>query len=187
MPTYSYVDYARLMLALPGTSEQIAQRIGSGQRNVAYIMSSFWRLELCHPGSVGKGKVHGGKTAVWMLGAGQMATGLRVRKIGRSKAQHIAFAAIWRALEEAATAKHIARECGTALRSVYKVTETLKQAGMAHISTWDKDDLGRPVAVWVIGHGKDAERPPAKGPTQKYREYKARLRFKALTMLGACA
>lgn len=187
MPTYSYVDYARLMLALPGTSEQIALRIGSEQRNVAYIMSSFWRLGLCHPGSVGKGKIHGGKTAVWMLGAGQMAAGLRVRKIGRSKAQHIAFAEIWRRLEDGATVKHVARECGTAYRSVYSVTDTLKQAGMAHISTWDKDDLGRPVAVWVIGPGKDADKPPAKEPTQKYREYKARLRFKALTMLGASA
>jgi hypothetical protein len=185
MPAYSYIDYTRLLLSLPGTSEDIANAVGSNKTTVARLMSCLWRLGLCHPGEVRKVKMHANKTAVWLLGNGEKGAGLRVKPAQRPKAQQIAFASIWRALEDGSTAHGIAHECGASHVSVYKILGVLREAGRVHISTWESDAVGRPVAVWQLGMGRDAKKPPAKRAGEKAREYRARLRFKALTMLGA--
>jgi hypothetical protein len=184
MPAYSYTDYARILLCLPGTSEDIAERVGSDKTTVARLMSCLWFLGLCHPGGVRKVKAHSNRTAVWHLGVGDKAEGLRVRKAKRPKAQQIAFASIWRALEDGATARGAAIETGSSHVSLYNVLAVMKEHEWVHVWTWDRDAVGRPVAVWRIGPGKDAPKPRVT-KAEKARKYRARLRIRALTMLGA--
>lgn len=184
MPTYSYRDYTRLLLATPGTAEEIAARVGGHHASIARLLSSFWRLGLCYPGGIRRVKMHANKTAVWFSGDGEACDGLRVQKARRPKAQHIAFASVWKAFQDGATAHGAAAESGASKVSVYAILAELRAANAIHVSTWEKDALGRAVAVWMLGSGRDAKKPPAKRAGEKAREYRGRLAIKALTMLG---
>lgn len=184
MPSASYVDYARLLLAMPGTSEEIGEKAGMTKACAARILVSLWRLGLCHPGGVKVLKVHANRTAVWSVGEGEKAEGLRVKMAARSKAQHIAFAHLWKMLDHGATAHEAAEESGVAHASAYRMIAELKEHGLVRIAAWEPDNLGRPVAVWQIGEGASAKKPKAKRAGQKAKEYRARLVYKALTAIG---
>jgi hypothetical protein len=179
MPAMSYAAYTRLLISTPGTAEEIAERMGLDRTSTARLLSSFYRLGLCYPGGVRRVKIHANKTAVWMMGSSEPAEGVRVKPAGKVKAQHIAFANLWRSLEGGATAHGMAHEAGAANSSAYKVLGVLREASMVHIFDWEKDAMGRHVAVWLLGPGRDKLKP-RKLSRERTKAYRDRLRIRML-------
>lgn len=178
MPTASYVDYARVMLALPARADQVAERVGMTVSCVRLILRQLWSLRMAHPGEAEGARNN--VVAVWLQGDGDAAPG--VRGGGRLKpgAQLIAFATIWRALDGGARVSVVFEETGVSRDAVYRLLGFMRKAGGAHITTWEKDRFGRAVAVWTLGEGRDAPRPKLRTAGEIARQYNRRLQYRTL-------
>ena len=184
MPTISYADHAKALLALPGTAEDIAERCGMTDRGVTLMFRRMWSLGLVHPGGAEPGRSpHSGTMAVWMAGEGPRAPGIRLGSAMRPLAGHIAFASIWRELQDGGTAHGIAEDTGTNRVSVYRLLAFLREQGAIRIVGYDRDALNRSVAVWALGRGQDV-RKRLVTPSEKHRRYRERITLKPLAMLA---
>ena len=159
MPAGSFKDYAKVMNALPGTGEQIAERCGMSLDGARGILRKFWTIRLVHPEGLVKHPKNGAKTAVWVAGPGDMAHGLIVKK-DRPGINHVAFGMMWTMLQSGATKNEIVEQTGIAYLGVGSFINDLHADGKVYISTWQKDALNRwSQAVWTLGEGKDAKKP----------------------------
>lgn len=187
MPASSYLDLARVMLALPATAVEVAQRVGMTERSTRLILRRLWAVKLVHPGATREVGKHRNITAVWLPGDGKAAPGLFTSRAVALRSNLIAFATLWRALQEGSTAHDLGDDNGLSHVSVYRMLKYLRERKQVHIGGFMRDALGRPVAIWVLGEGANAPRPRAQNATVKSRLYRERKRLKALTMLGAAA
>jgi hypothetical protein len=180
MPAGGYEDYAKFMLALPGTARQIAKRTGMDESGVRRLARSFWALGLAHPGGRKPAKAHQPVEAIWRIGEGPKADGLRVATPMRPLSQHIAWKYLWRALEDGGTKQEL-REV-TGLGNV-----TIRRALLAlpvYVCEYEVDALGRPVAVWKLGKKPDAPRPAPPTEGEKWRAYQKRKAWRVLAQQG---
>jgi CRP-like cAMP-binding protein len=185
MPAASFNDHARVMLCLPATADEIAAKCGMTQRGVFTLMRRLWALRMVYPGGKQPTGPRAHPVAVWMAGEGQLCECLRVRKPLRPRAQHIAFASMWELLRDGSTAHGLADDTGCSRVSVYRLLAVLK--GHVRIVSWERDSVGRPVAVWAFGQGASAQKPRKLTAGAKWDRYHRRVAYRALTLLGAAA
>lgn len=165
MPAVSYTDYADLMLAMQGTAEQIAARVGWAKTATRVILRRMQALHLAHASHALI--VGNTKTWVWSRGIGDGGN----RKSLRPKASHIGFAHLWRELEAGATVLGAAEATGAAKPTVHKLLMHLRRKRQAHVCAWEKDAMNRPVAVWRIGVGNSVPKPK-RSNAEKQRAYR---------------
>ncbi len=74
--------------------------------------------------------------------------------------------------EDGGTVQDFVEESGLSRWTVSKVLRSLHKRRAIHITSWEKDALGRlSVRSWKLGRKKDAPRPPAKSNVQRCRDY----------------
>lgn len=74
--------------------------------------------------------------------------------------------------EDGGTVNDLSEESGLSAYTVRRVLHAMHKRGAAHITSWEKDTLGRhTVRSWKLGRKKDAVRPPAKASIERCREY----------------
>lgn len=74
--------------------------------------------------------------------------------------------------EDGGTVNDLAEESGLSAYTVRRVLHALHKRRAVHITSWEKDTLGRhTVRSWKLGRKKDAARPPAKANIERCREY----------------
>jgi hypothetical protein len=73
---------------------------------------------------------------------------------------HITFAHAWRGLDLGATVPDLSEQCGIYRSVLYRMLKTMRKQCAVHVCGWERDALGRYVAVWTLGEGKDARKPP---------------------------
>jgi hypothetical protein len=181
MPGGALADYARILRALPGTAKQIAKRTGIQADGVRIICRRLWWLGVMHPGRKQAAGLRHPAEAIWLIGEGPAAEGLNM-KPRRPLVQHIAFAHLMRALDGGATRPELIRVTG-----LYRIAvgRALKALGpMVRISEYEPDAFGRPVAVWQLGKGPDAQRPVQISERDKARRYEQRKVWRALAQQG---
>ncbi len=70
------------------------------------------------------------------------------------------------------TAKTLAEHTGMGHRYMCRLLRTLYDKGVIHVAGWERDAIGRMgVAVYALGHGKDAKKP-LKSRTQIQRDWR---------------
>jgi hypothetical protein len=182
MPGGAIADYARILCALPGTAKQIAKRTGIQADGVRIIARRLWWLGLMHPGRVRAAGLRHPAEAIWMLGDGPVAPGLRINPPRRPLVQHIAFAHLVRALEGGATRPELHRLTGLHRTAVARVIRAF--GPRLHIAEWELDSVGRPVAVWQFGRKPNAPKPKPPSESQKAQRYEQRKVWRALAQQG---
>jgi hypothetical protein len=86
----------------------------------------------------------------------------------------------------AASCREIADETGLTYETVREYFSVLHNKKVIHIDHWDMDPRGAmTVAVYRMGHGKDAKKPKPRTATQRKQAQRARER--ALHMIHATA
>lgn len=74
--------------------------------------------------------------------------------------------------EDGGTVNDLTEESGLSAYTVRRVLHAMYKRKSIHITSWEKDTLGRPnVRAWKLGRKKDAPRPPAKAGVERCREY----------------
>jgi hypothetical protein len=183
MPSASYSDYARIMLALPGTAKQVAERVEMKPRAMLRILRRLWALRMVRPDGRCPDAPANHPELRWAAGDGPAVLGARAIKPDRPCAQLIAFSYIWRALKDGDTVPSIVEQSGASRISVYRLLKTLGKN--AHVMGWEPHGTRTAVAVWVLGPGVDAKKPPRKPCAQICREWRQRQVVKALQFLPA--
>ena len=178
MPAGGFTDYANLMRALPGTARELEKRTGMGDSGVRRVLRAFWWLKLVHPGAAKIGGLRNAPEAVWMLGEGPVAAGLRIGGPVRALPQHISWAYLWRGLQDGATRTELRVLTGMSMISVQRSLKALRP--IIRISEYERDSLGRPYPVWQFGKGQSKPRPKPPTPGEKWNRYQKRLQFRAI-------
>ena len=172
------------MAALPGTGAQVAEKAGLTEWGAKMLLRQLWDLRIVHPGAVTESGPHANPTAVWMVGDGDRAHGLRVKK-HKPKLNHIAFAVLWRCLEDGATKVEVIQSSGLQHNTVRRTLDALHKCGAIRVSAWEKDSMGRSVIpVWVAGAGKDAKKPKRRTESERWRQTYERRQIQRVTMLA---
>jgi hypothetical protein len=186
MPSGSFEDYARVIAALPGTGAEVAERSGLTEWGAKMLLRQFWDLRMVHPGGVTETGPRAAHTAVWQIGDGERAPGLRVKK-HKPKLNHYSFAVLWRCLEDGATKTEAIEASGLNHNTVRRTLEALHTGGAIRVSAWEKDSMGRSVIpVWIAGAGKDAKKPKPKSAneSERWRRTYERRQIHLVTMLA---
>lgn len=181
MPAGGFAEYARLMMALPATANQIAARTGMGDGGVRRLLRKFWWLKLVHPGGKRQAGCRHPVEAVWMEGEGPAVQGLRLAAPLRASAQHIAWAVMWRALKDGATKLELQELSGVTGVSVRRAICAL--GSLVHVAEYERDALGRPFPVWKIGRKKSMQKPKPPTHAEKWRCYQARKRVRIIARM----
>jgi hypothetical protein len=185
MPASSYADLVRVMLALPGSAAEVAERVNMTQRGTTILLRRLASLKLVHIGAIRPTGPRAHPVAVWHEGEGTDNLLTRVGPPMRPRAQHIAFASVWRALQDGATVRQVVEETGVAQVSVYRILWAL--GSRAKIGGWEKDAQGRAVKAWCVSVPTNAPRPAKLTPGQKWDRYHQRVAFRTMAALGATA
>lgn len=179
MPASGFAEYARLMRALPGTANEISERIGMGDGGVRRLLRKMWWLKLVHPGGARSAGQRRPAEAVWMLGEGETAARLTLAQPLRAGLQHIAWAYMWRALEDGATRKELETLSGVTAVSVRRALRAL--SGMIYVAEYERDALGRPFPVYRLGRKKHVPKPTPPTAAEKWRRYQVRKQVRLLS------
>ena len=123
MPSASYVDYAALLLAMPGTAEQLAQRMGWRVIATRLILRRMQALQLAHA-SRAPGVSSTRTPWLWQRGEGDSG-----RAALRPKPSHIGFAYLWREIEAGATVSGAAEAAGASRVTVLRLLWALRARG----------------------------------------------------------
>lgn len=74
--------------------------------------------------------------------------------------------------DDGGTVNDLAEESGLSPYTARRVLHALYKRKAVHITSWEKDVLGRhTVRAWKLGRAKDAKRPPPKSNVNYCREY----------------
>ena len=175
MPAASYADYADILLAMPATANDIARRLGLDDTALRATLRGMLQLGLAHPGML---RIAGrSREAIWIMGEGQQCPDGRRIRPARPKAHLIGFAGLWRELEDGATSRQACAESGASKVTFVRLLRHLRGRQAAHITAWERDAIGRPVAVWRIGSGRDAKKP-TKPRREANRQWRQRRRLR---------
>ena len=180
MPANSYCDYARIMLALPGSAVEVAKRAGMNESATRRILRQFWLCRLVHPGDV---KLRsGGAQTIWHAGEGAAHEKATVIKPKRVRSGDVTFAVLWRSLEDGGTVTELARRTGMSKDTIFPVLYVLRSKKAAYVCGWEEFSRGRR-AIWTLGEGKDVPKPAPRGLS--YRRRAQLMATGILTRLGA--
>lgn len=92
----------------------------------------------------------------------------------QTRLSRYSFAAILKEMQAGpSTVSDLQRASGMTSRYLMAMLREMRKQGVAHVSGWEKDAIGRVgVAAWSLGAGKDARRPN-KPRQQVNRDYRA--------------
>lgn len=178
MPAGGYTDYAKVMRALPGTAKEIAQRTGMGDSGVRRVLRAFWWLKLLHPGDKKPAAQRQSAEAIWIEGDGPRADGVRIGAPMHPLSQHIAWAYLWRALQDGATKPELKELTGLTALTIQRAMKGLGAA--VRIVEYERDALGRPYPVWKLGEGNNKAKPKPPTSLEKWNRYQDRKRYRVL-------
>ncbi|WP_334034735.1 ArsR/SmtB family transcription factor [Burkholderia cepacia] len=104
--------------------------------------------------------------------------GLGVRPNKNARVAHPNASAILRVLAQGPMESlELSAKTGISRRTVMKHLKALHAAGQVHIARWERFCAsGYPARVYAVGKRKDAPRPAARTPGQKFRDRMTRLR-----------
>lgn len=160
------VGCAKLVAQLPGTSEQVAKRVGCAWKNVvARSMSDLHRLGLIYRYAVvytGPKRTAG---SVWAFGRAPSVP-LPARRLdakARPSNSAIGLAMLVRSMYEGPkSTADLVRETGLNKGCVLRVLRVLKDGGLVHVAEWEKRQ-GSPIPFYAMGRNMpDAEMPMGK-------------------------
>lgn len=163
MKNAGYEPIIRALAALPGTAEQVHQRMGG---DVALVTVADWLRSAVRTGLAYIERVdHVGPRLFvrhFALGSGPSAHWPHAGKDGgRSLVTIIALAALVEALEQGPTlVADLSDEVGMDRRAVHIALNLLRKYRLARVGGWLPDRYGRPVPAWRMGAGRDARKPP---------------------------
>lgn len=183
MPACSIADYADVMLAIPGTASEIAQRAGWAASPMRIALRRLQHLGLVRPAMLRC--VGQTREVVWAAGAhgDEHPTIAGAPRPMRPKAAMIAFAHLWRAFADGATIDGAAEECGVCKLTAWRLMWRLRERQHAHVGGWETDSQGRAVAAWRIGHGRNAPKPRSTS-AEKSKRYRDTRRLRRIETLG---
>lgn len=187
--------YARILLSVwkePGTSAEIARRVGSTRNTVARTMRRMYDLRLVRRKEWVRGDDGRNMAALWSFEQGPDAplpmtvkTGLPNQRPGhiveriKPSAEMVTFAAIIRALQDEPKSTYdLVDASGATWSTVRRLLRFSRSIGLAYVAEWGEQRIpggsGAPVGMWALGIDKpDARRPkpmPMPVAHRRYRE-----------------
>lgn len=79
-------------------------------------------------------------------------------------------------MQGAYTVSGMAEETGLAYETVREYLAVLHRKQIVHICDWEQDPRGAWTrAVWMLGRGKDAQKPPKRTSWQRKKDQRARM------------
>lgn len=194
---HGYLFALREIHKAPRTAEYIAQVMSLSRENSTHLMRRLRAARLIHIGGWVKAeRANVTKQAVFVFGAGDdvpYPSGSPFQKAERAttlNAAAIAAGALLRALSSVAS-KHDVREfTGMTHMHSNNAVNYMHSIGLIHIAAWSPQiGGGTPIALYVLGQGRDAARPKPESRGARVARRKAALagRAEMLTMIHATA
>ncbi len=153
--------YCKAMAALPGTSSEIAARIGTSKSGTALLMRRLAAVGLVRSETY-KTARNGRPAVVWAV------DGQHEAPKAKPGVTHIMFGEMVRSMHRGASTFDIAEYSGCHYQVAQYVVREAHRLGLCHIAEWTRSGVNyQPVYEW--GKGTDAPKPLAMTPHEKYR------------------
>lgn len=165
-----YADILRALQRKPMTSRQVSERFGIGILTTRILLGRMLDFRLVHRCAFVKQHAHASEVPVWAYGYQPCATSKT--RTGGTKAgplraatvrpELIAFAAILKSLDGApVTYAQVVATTGCTIQHIGYLIQHMRKIGMARIADWQPPATpGTPAAMYQLGCGADAKRPP---------------------------
>lgn len=176
--------YVRIMAALPGNCEQVAERSGLTSRGARATLRTLWGQKILHPGGTEKTS-RGAARTIWIADEGDMHPSLRLAKPPRPRAAQIAFAVLWKCLDDGGSVEECVERTGLSRSTVYRLLKAARAANLVRVSAWTLGGHSRWVAVWSLGNGRNAPKPPAMDARARWQRWRELFGARKLLRLGA--
>jgi DNA-binding transcriptional regulator GbsR (MarR family) len=171
--------YCLALAALPATAAEIAEASGFTRHGASDLMRSFWQLRLVTPTGIGYRDA-----TIWSRGE-RAAYTKRVTGKGRPKANHIVFASMLRALEDACTTRELADKTGVSLCAAQTAIRHMRAAGIVYLAEWTPGSDSRPVARYEVGNKADVPKPAPQSNQFKWQLAQQRKAYRAIEGVAA--
>lgn len=162
-----YVQFARVCSALPGTADDVAERIGISAKSARIYLRNKLNAGIVEMRGCESSPPRAMRCVYEMPAAfnrGQ-AAGTRPRST------YIAFLHVLRMLSDGATSAEIAIETGMDRRQLQTIIAEMRRLRLARIASWEPGANGRMAPSYRLGAAKDAKKPPPQIKADTNRRY----------------
>lgn len=188
-----YATVLRALMDEPCTSRALSERISLRWATTMQVLQLMRHRKLVHISGWVQDCVSGPQSAVWSAGNGIDAPRppgvyARTRRF-EPRTEMRAFVNVMEALKEPITAKQLAEDSGVGYDAICPLIAHMRKLHLIYIAAWDQTLSVQPVAMFKLGHKRQADRPQPRGDSMRnhQRAETLRLRAEAIEMIRMTA
>lgn len=162
-----FAGYCRILSAVtsrPGTTAQLAERLGVTHNTLAYVMRSMHRMGLVYRAEWVRPTLHSVQVPVWHGGKGvdtEPDIHAKRHHSRPSRGSAVMLGTIAEILSDGPmSAAELGAELGRHKETVIRLIRIMREHGLCRIGGWESG-AGAPVPLYAFGRGRNATRPVA--------------------------